>query len=611
MRYVAILMTIVMTFNANVKATELNPEAYFSTQQEELLIEIDPAFFPIIPVIPPLTIGLKQFIFWACVTLFGYQLMTDNINFYTYRVPDRTHLARNLETVQLDNEAIDETITNWFYSQSDVTRINLYLAYQHALTQQGQVARLSAANIGMLGLANIATEVSRHATINQSDIVIPTRIVTQAQLASQIEAVAPGEGWRAFDIFHYFNVHPTFEGMGVNRTGMNYVTLFRFAYTDRTALMNWELQAIYHRNPIDFRGWSVGASMTGQQWFDSAVIDGIAMRSGWLLYNQNLSVWQEYGSENIPFERNAMFTLQGLQTLDMTGVGAMSFPAAINLPLTIPPMGITTPSVTSPMTGVIPSELVYTHGLVVPDAPIEWYGLNDGGINARLEAIYMNTGISIARQGVMAGQLGSLELQLDELAITLPNTITTGVVAGVLGGMALDGEFASIRQELGTMSGTLDGVATGVGTLTGQLEGVNSGVETLTGQVGGVLGWLQSLWGVMDNIWQWLLNAGATIGTAVIGSPSAINFDAFDMSIISTRFPFSVPWDLYFLIDGLSAPPQVPEFRADLSGTVLAPAGDLVISLAPFNSLRLVLRWGVFVGFTLFLILSTRNLVRG
>lgn len=80
---------------------------------------------------------------------------------------------------------------------------------------------------------------------------------------------------------------------------------------------------------------------------------------------------------------------------------------------------------------------------------------------------------------------------------------------------------------------------------------------------------------------------------------------------LQSFFPFCIPFDLYNVIALLNVPPEAPQFTWRMGfGSQFEPY-DVEIDLRPYESVARVFRIMVVVGFLLFLILKTRDLIRG
>lgn len=102
--------------------------------------------------------------------------------------------------------------------------------------------------------------------------------------------------------------------------------------------------------------------------------------------------------------------------------------------------------------------------------------------------------------------------------------------------------------------------------------------------------------------------AGAKEGTDVGTGTVPFNPDIPDLdlpSIISTKFPFCIPYDLYRAFAGLQSPPKAPKW------TMKWLSYSFVIDMATFDKGILVVRWAFYFIFVIGLIKVTRSLIKG
>lgn len=80
---------------------------------------------------------------------------------------------------------------------------------------------------------------------------------------------------------------------------------------------------------------------------------------------------------------------------------------------------------------------------------------------------------------------------------------------------------------------------------------------------------------------------------------------------LQSFFPFCIPWDIYSVIALLNVPPEAPNFtwKMDFGGRF--DSYDIEIDLSDFEIVARVFRIMIVIGFLLFLILKTRDLIRG
>lgn len=82
-----------------------------------------------------------------------------------------------------------------------------------------------------------------------------------------------------------------------------------------------------------------------------------------------------------------------------------------------------------------------------------------------------------------------------------------------------------------------------------------------------------------------------------------------------TRFPFSIPWDIYKGVSLLAAPPKAPYFEVDFLEPIAYRVGGwrgstaIVLDFSEYEIIGQVCRWTSTVGFCLFLASGTKRLI--
>ncbi len=107
-----------------------------------------------------------------------------------------------------------------------------------------------------------------------------------------------------------------------------------------------------------------------------------------------------------------------------------------------------------------------------------------------------------------------------------------------------------------------------------------------------------------------------TTNAVIAGQPDlnldgnySLNWEPLKITpVLSKKFPFSIPYDLYNSVKALNAPSQCPKWTIDFSG-VLYGAVPFTIDFKPFEPLARVVRWGTLVIFNIGLILITRQII--
>ena len=82
-----------------------------------------------------------------------------------------------------------------------------------------------------------------------------------------------------------------------------------------------------------------------------------------------------------------------------------------------------------------------------------------------------------------------------------------------------------------------------------------------------------------------------------------------------TRFPFSIPWDIYKGVSLLAAPPKAPYFEVDFLEPIAHRVGGwwgnttIVLDFSEYEVIGQVCRWTSTIGFCLFLASATKRLI--
>lgn len=147
-------------------------------------------------------------------------------------------------------------------------------------------------------------------------------------------------------------------------------------------------------------------------------------------------------------------------------------------------------------------------------------------------------------------------------------------------------------------------VDSGTGVITGAGEG------DLTHDFAGVVSGIGSLGSKLTDILSKIAALPALLAAALVGTGS-LDFSGFQSIELYNKFPFCIPWDLKNCFVDFNVSPLEPKFVYDFSGTPLSAAGTVEIDLTKFDSLFQIVRYFVFAGFAVGLIVITRNLIRG
>ena len=78
---------------------------------------------------------------------------------------------------------------------------------------------------------------------------------------------------------------------------------------------------------------------------------------------------------------------------------------------------------------------------------------------------------------------------------------------------------------------------------------------------------------------------------------------------ISKYFPFSLPFDLVYLIGKMQADPEAPKFVIPIDFSFVGIEDEWVIDMGDFETVVVVFRWTVTIGFLVSLLFITRKLM--
>lgn len=172
------------------------------------------------------------------------------------------------------------------------------------------------------------------------------------------------------------------------------------------------------------------------------------------------------------------------------------------------------------------------------------------------------------------------------------------VIAGITGIGTLSQE---IKTAIGIQAQTLAGVEGAVGVLTGELTGVKEIAGTISGDVSRTRTAVETL-------------TDTETGTLDF-TPLVVAGNTF-----TQVFPFSLPWDLYRLLDAIDSPPidpvihlNMPSIQMNVLGKVitLLPSKDWKIDMTPAAPYFAIWRNIELFAFIVILIMRTRTLMGG
>jgi len=95
----------------------------------------------------------------------------------------------------------------------------------------------------------------------------------------------------------------------------------------------------------------------------------------------------------------------------------------------------------------------------------------------------------------------------------------------------------------------------------------------------------------------------------IVPPPNFPDIPIRGMSGLTEKFPFSIPFDLVKAFTMMMAPSEAPKFTIPFRIESLNFDHDFEIDLTGFEVLAKIVRWGILVGFNIWLILKTRELI--
>ena len=133
----------------------------------------------------------------------------------------------------------------------------------------------------------------------------------------------------------------------------------------------------------------------------------------------------------------------------------------------------------------------------------------------------------------------------------------------------------------------------------------------------------EALQRILDAIAEGQLSATREIadaGTAV-DDPAQTITDVDELGLpalaetLTTRFPFSIPWDVAKAVKLLAAPPKTPRFEVDFMAPIAYRFGgqlgntNIVLDFSDYEIIGQISRWTSTIGFCLFLASGTKKLI--
>ena len=79
--------------------------------------------------------------------------------------------------------------------------------------------------------------------------------------------------------------------------------------------------------------------------------------------------------------------------------------------------------------------------------------------------------------------------------------------------------------------------------------------------------------------------------------------------LFTTRFPFSLPWDLVRAFSTMQVARQAPRWTITFPSNIFIGGGNVIIDFIQFDTWAVIIRWGVLILFNIGLILVTRKII--
>lgn len=98
---------------------------------------------------------------------------------------------------------------------------------------------------------------------------------------------------------------------------------------------------------------------------------------------------------------------------------------------------------------------------------------------------------------------------------------------------------------------------------------------------------------------------------SVVPSGAWYNDNIIIVDGLEDFFPFCIPWDIYELIQRFNVPPEAPEFDLDIGFAGLWQDESIHFDFSAWDTAARIFRICIVVGFIFFLIVKTRDLIRG
>lgn len=105
-----------------------------------------------------------------------------------------------------------------------------------------------------------------------------------------------------------------------------------------------------------------------------------------------------------------------------------------------------------------------------------------------------------------------------------------------------------------------------------------------------------------------------SIATSITAAPTvALNMQPLSLAgaTLATKFPFCIPFDLVNSISALNVAAVAPHWVINFDSSYFTGGGQVDIDFAQFEAWAVIIRWGLLIGFSLGLIMITRQIIGG
>lgn len=227
---------------------------------------------------------------------------------------------------------------------------------------------------------------------------------------------------------------------------------------------------------------------------------------------------------------------------------------------------------------------------------VSWYGgslYNLGAIIGMTDSIPNSNRIYIGADAPEAPPVSNI---YDGLAEDILNVPVTDFPVGSDGTIAIDDGMVN---DLEKAFENVIGVAEGIGDNATDEEKKQAISDSIAGEI--------------DNVIENTQERVEAQNPSVPSNPSVGYPEVGDLKTdgLIDKFPFCIPFDLISLIKAFEAEPEAPYIEIPFVVPVIGASDNIVIDLSKYEYIGAILRSLEVVGFVLFLILKTRDLIKG